>query len=476
MRGWWTQRFAGSAKGFGPLRPIGVRSPDSHLSDAGTSTFTQCRCRGTALRKAGQLALFSLQWLVVSSLVSASILIVMSSVLGMRGAQADSYVARGIAFVGLFSISQMLFGHRSAAYEGPSTFTLAAVALVLIHLPAVDRIPALCVALMFSGAALAVLSFCPVTTSIALRLESAYLNGMFLLLLGLTVAIDTMPKALGHGSDPGAERIVMLVVVVAVTLLAEAVSAFRNLSVLLAVVAGGAAMLAYGGIHVVPAGRLDLITPRVSRAYFSVSAIVPAIGAAVMIAGNSWFTEVAVARAQRSNQKPSLFRRGLLITAISHLVQGLLPGMGTVPHGESGALVAKRPRSARLALGLASSVMILVPFVPGLRRVTAWYPPTLGADVLLAISLSLGLLGLRQLVAVNWQLRRAICSAAAVLACAGVALAPRTWFPGPFGVIGASPIVVGVLLALCGEGGAFRRRLPVMQDRPSSLDDLPIDR
>lgn len=426
-----------------------------------------------SVRSAGELVVATLQWLVVSTLVSASILIVMASVLGLRGAVADGYVARGIAFVGLFSGIQLVLGHREAAYEGPSTFTLAALALVVGNLPLADRLPAFAVALAFSGATLAFLAVWPKTAFLAMRLDSGYMNGMFLVLLGMTVAVDSVPRAIARVNGPSGRPIVMLAVVVTTAIVAESSPAVRSLSVLLSVAAGLGVLVLYGGMHAVPAGRVDLVSPHVTKPIFSAYVIVPAVAAAVMIAGNSWFTEVAVARAASTKFESVGFRRGLLVTAAAHVAQGVLPGMATVPHGESSALVAKHPRHCRQALAIASALMLFVPFLPAVRRVTAWYPPSLGADVLLAICVSLVALGIRQLMLVGWYTRRIVALTGAVVLCLGLALAPKAWFPGALGVAAASPIVVGVLVALAGQSAPPRGQA---SERAHSLDDLPIDR
>lgn len=402
--------------------------------------------------------LLALQWFLVITPVTASILLVSASVMGVPAGLISGFVARGLGVCGLATLAQVWLGHRQPAYEGPATITLAAIAFALPSVPHGERIGAVGVALIASGAFLFLLSRMPATEALARILRSPLLNGCFLLFLAITVAATTARAAAGfpHLTGPG---LIVLLSVVAATVAADVVGRglLRSMAVLVGLLVGFAVAAAVGQLSIEPRQPVDLARPVLgTHLVFSASLIASTLAAALLIVGNSLFTEVTVADVCTEPLPSKGVRRGLAVTGVFHAVQGLLLGMATVPHGESAVLSARNPRLARPSVTIAAFALVAVPFIPGVKSVRTWFPPVLGDDVLIGVVATLGLLGLRTIRG-SGALRRqsptliGLFGVATVL-CVTLSVVPSGEFPAGLRYLAISPILASLALVAVGEG------------------------
>ena len=377
--------------------------------------------------------------------------------IGVPAGLTSGFVARGLGVCGLATLAQVWLGHRQPAYEGPATITLAAIAFALPGVPRGERIGAVGVALIASGAFLFLLSRMSATEALARILRSPFLNGCFLLFLAITVTSATAPAAVGlpHLSGPG--LIVLLSVVVA-TVAADiaGLALLRSMAVLAGLLIGFAVAAAVGHLPIEPGQPVDLTRPVLgTHLVFSAPLIASTLAAALLIVGNSLFTEATVADVCAGTLPSKGFRRGLVITGLFHAVQGLLLGMATVPHGESAVLSARNPKLARSSVTVAALALVAVPFIPGVKDVRTWFPPVLGDDVLIGVVATLGLLGLR-MIRGSGTLRRSptrigLFGVATVL-CVTLSAVPSDELPVGLRYLAVSPILVSLALVAAGEG------------------------
>jgi len=310
--------------------------------------------------------------------------------------------------------------------------------------------------LLVSGAVLAVLggtgAFRPL-----LRAYTPLVNGTFLVVLAVTVGWTLLPDAVAPtGTSPGIAR-VGLTVVVGTPLVLGVLGPprLRAMSFLLGFLGGLAVFALAGEIH--PVAALGGPVLSLDEPTFDPEVAIPLGAAAFLVALNSLSTGVAVSRAAGGATPGPAIGRGFLVTAISHAVQGLVPGVGTVPHAESASLVERRPELARSSLVVGALIVGGVALVPPARGFLMGLPTALSRDVVLAVMATMALIGVRELRRVRWSPTR-VAVFGVSLGVAWLLLGiPVDRFPAALRPLVPGPVPVAVAVALAGE--ALHRRL-----------------
>jgi xanthine/uracil permease len=187
--------------------------------------------------------------------------------------------------------------------------------------------------------------------------------------------------------------------------------------------------------------------------------VIALVTSALLVAVNSLATMGTVSAAARRPLGPADFRRGSMVTGLSHAVQGLVPGAGSVPRADSAALAALDPRLARRSLVLGCVGLAIAAAVPQAVGVLVRLPPALAADVLLAVMGSLTLLAFRGFGRTRWSPGRWAALALALGLGGALVPGPPAWLPDQVEHL-ANPIFVGVGIALAAEAVLSRGGVP----------------
>lgn len=401
------------------------------------------------MRERALVAVLGLQWAAVVVPAAAPLILVTGEALGLRGAEAESHLARSLLFVALFTLGQVTVGHRLPAFEGPASVTLAAV-LVATQAGPADPLAAVGGGLLVSGAVLAALGGTGALRPL-LRAYTPLVNGTFLVVLAATVGWTLLPDAVSPtGTSPGIARVALMVVLgTPLVLGALGPPGLRATSFLLGFLGGLAVFALAGEVHAVPAPGglgLDLVRPA-----FDPGVAVPLGAAAFLVALNSLSTGVAVAQAAGEAGAGPFTGRGLLVTAASHAVQGIVPGVGTVPHTESASLVARRPELARSSLIVGALIVGGAALLPPARAFLVGLPSPLSRDMVLAVMATMALIGVQQLRRVRWSKIRVAVFAASLGAAWLLLPGPGDGVPAGLRPFVPGPVPVAVAVALAGE-------------------------
>lgn len=413
--------------------------------------------------------LLAVQWLGVLGPVSASIAGVTAEVLGLTGPEAAGFVARALGFFAVFTILQLLVGHGMPSFEGPATVTLAAIIFALGTVGPVDALPVVAAGLLCSAAVLFVVALTGALRALA-RIYSPFVNGTFLLLLGLAVIWAILPQSLGSAEPWGrTTHVIALLSVVVTSMILElrGRGSWQALSLLVGFGSGLAVFLVGGGLAVGDGAVMGATDPSLVRPVFHLGVAVPVGAVAVLLVMNSLGTAGAVARASAERLDAGRVSRGLLVTSLSHAVQAVVPGSATVPHAESAVLVRRSPKAARESLMLASVVMGAAALLPVTPLLLQRIPPALSHDMLVAVMASLAGFGVRELASVAWTRSRWVVFALSLGAGAALVPGPPPWLPGVLTYLALSPILTGMAIALIGEAVLRRRprQAPALESR-----------
>lgn len=381
---------------------------------------------------------------------SLSLILVTSEVLGLGGPDAVSFVARALVFVAVFTVLQVAVGHRLPAFEGPASVTLAALVVGLANSRVEDPVAAMGGALVASGVVVALFGMSGALGFIA-RVYTPWVMGVFFILLAATVVWALGPEAVRDPSGGAGVYPAVLVLVVAVTLGLEMLGRgiWRTLSFLIAFVVGATVFLVMGELLPAPGGGALTITS-VTPA-FDAGVVIPVATAALLVAVNSLATVGAVSASAGRATGPGDLRRGSVVTGLSHAVQGLVPGVGSVPRADSAALAALAPGLARPSLVAGCLGLTVLAAVPPAVQFLVRLPPALAADVLFAVFASLLVLAWRSFRETRWSRGRWVAFAVALGVGAALVPGPPPWLPDPVEHL-ANPIFIGVAIALIAEG------------------------
>nr|MDP9343457.1 purine/pyrimidine permease [Actinomycetota bacterium] len=384
--------------------------------------------------------------------------------LGFTGADAEAFVGRALLFVAIFTVAQLLAGHRLPAFEGPASVILAAILLALDHAHPNDPVRAVAGGLVLSGVVLAVIGVTGLARAVA-RVYTQFVTAIFLLLLAAAIAWALLPDAVGAGGPggpawpgwPGARPVAFVLVVgISLSLDLWAAGVWRTLSILLGFLAGLAVFLAAGSLGSAPSGGSMLGLAIVRPAFDPAVALPVAIGG--LLAGlNGLATLNAVSAATGTKVSGRRLAPAFVVTGLSHAVQGVVPGVGSVPRADSAALAARDPVLARPSLALACVALAAVALTPAAVRFVLRLPEALAADVLLAVMASLTVLALRILRRTRWNRARAAVFALSLVAGGLLVPGPPDWLPRGLQYVAASPVGIGLLVALVGEALLLRR-------------------
>ncbi len=371
--------------------------------------------------------------------------------LGLRGLEGSAFVRRSLLMVAAFSVLQLGAGHRMPAFEGPASVTLAAVLFAVPR--AAPRAPVAAVGggLLISGAVLLVLAASGALGRVR-QLYTPFVNGTFLVLLAGSVGWAVTPGAVAGDRGPAAAYPLAAAVVVGTSLALGrwGRGAWRSASFLVGFLAGLGILAAAGTLAPPPAGASAPLLAAV-RPALDPGVAVPVAAAGLLVALNHLATAAAVAGSWGEPVSVGALVRGMAVTALSHAVQGVVPGVGTVAHAESAALVARRRDLARPSLLLGCLGVAAVAAAPPAVGFLLRLPAALARDVLLAVMASIALAGLEELRAVAWTRGRRFVLAAAWAAGLGLLPGVPGWLPTSLRPLAASPVLAGVAVALVGE-------------------------
>jgi len=402
--------------------------------------------------------LLAAQWLALLAPASLSLIILTAGALGFSGPDAVEFVGRSLLLVGIFTVAQLVIGHRLPAFEGPASVILAAILLALGHAHPREPVSAVAGGLVVSGAVLVLIGLGGVVR-VLVRVYTQFVTAIFLLLLTATIAWQLLPDAVAaRGPGWTGARPVAFVAVVGISLALElrGPGAWRALSILVGFLAGMAVFLAAGSLGPAPAGGAVLRVVTEAPVFEPGVAIPIAIGG--LLAGlNGLATANAVSAAVGAELSGGRLTRGLVVTGVSHAVQGIVPGLGSVPRADSAALAARDPALARPSLALGCAALAAVSLIGPAVRFLIRLPEALAADVLLAVMASLTVLSLRILLRTAWTRARAVVFVLSMVVGGFLVPGPPGWLPGWTQYVASSPVGLGLLVALVGEALLLRR-------------------
>lgn len=408
--------------------------------------------------------LMALQWIGVVVPVSASIAFVNADALDMGATEMGGYVARALAFFGAFTVLQLIAGHRMPSFEGPATITLAAIIFAVQTTRETSTLGTVAAGLLGSAVVLMMMSLTGALRPVA-RIYTPFVNGVFLILLTIAVLWAVLPQAVR--SEPPWGAIVPTVALAAVVLTSIFLEiwgrgTWKTLSLLVGFLVGLVVFVVGGGLAPPVEGVAAAVDVSLVRPDFEADVFFPVATVGVLVAMNSLGTGGAVARACSEPLHARHIERGLLVTSLSHAVQGVIPGSATVPHAESAVLAGRAPSVARESLLLGCTIMGVAALVPATSAGILRIPPALSHDLLVAVMVSLGLFGITELRRVEWSRGRAAVLGGSVTVCILLIPGPPPWLPGVLAYLALSPILTGMAVALVGEAILLRRdrRLP----------------
>jgi xanthine/uracil permease len=415
-----------------------------------------------------------LQWLGVLVPVSASIVLVTAEVLGLSGPAAGGFVTRALGLFALFTILQLLVGHRMPSFEGPATITLAVIIFALDAAGPVDPLPVVGAGLLLSAGVLLLVALTGALRPLT-RVYTPFVNGTFLILLGVAVVWAVLPQAVTSAAPWGRTIHVLAlgaVVVTSVSLEVWGRGTWKALSLLVGFAIGMVVFVAGGGLAAVEGGTLAATDVALVRPAFDLDVAVPIGAVAVLLAMNSLGTAGAVSRACSEELDARRLERGVILTGLAHAVQAVIPGVATVPHAESAVLARRGPRVARESLLLACVVMGAAALLPATSVALRQIPPAVSHDLLVAVMVSLGFFGVRELATVHWRPARWSVFALSLGVCVVLIPGPPPWLPRFLSYLALSPILTGMAIALIGEAllGRPRRDAQAL----TRLDDVEV--
>lgn len=328
---------------------------------------------------AGQLAIYSIQWFVLS------IAVVATSVFVAQGSPADKlfYAQRLFAVIGITGLVQVLWGHRLPLVVGPAAVLLVGV---LSSLGAGADTSAIYSSIAIGGALVALLTFGGIMRYVQ-RIFTPRIVVVILMLIAFTLS-PTIANGLVFAGGTEDERLFGLlfavVGVVAMVVLNRTLKGVaKSLVIPIALVVGSAI---YFLLFDTPTHSGSAFTPRgliIEEFAFDWGLVVAFVICYIALAINDIGSMESLGAMLGLNDMERRTKRGMRITGVMNIVAGAMGVLGPVNYSMSPGVIASTGCASRYALIPATVALALCGLFPDvIWALTAIPAPVIGVILL----------------------------------------------------------------------------------------------
>ncbi len=328
---------------------------------------------------AGQLAIYSIQWFVLS------IAVVATSVFVAQGSPADKlfYAQRLFAITGITGLVQVLWGHKLPLVVGPAAVLLVGV---LSSLGAGADTSAIYSSIAIGGALVALLTFGGIMRYVQ-RIFTPRIVVVILMLIAFTLS-PTIANGLVFSGSTEDERLFGLlfavVGVVAMVILNRTLKGVaKSLVIPIALVVGSAI---YFLLFDTPAHSHSAFSPRgllIEEFAFDWGLVVAFVICYIALAINDIGSMESLGAMLGLNDMERRTKRGMRITGAMNIVAGAMGVLGPVNYSMSPGVIASTGCASRYALIPATVALTLCGLFPDvIWALTAIPAPVIGVILL----------------------------------------------------------------------------------------------
>ncbi|WP_054970837.1 purine/pyrimidine permease [Alicyclobacillus ferrooxydans] len=426
----------------------------------------------------------TLQWFVFIVASVITVPIVLGPALGLSPHETALFIDRTLFVSGLIGLLQVTFGHRYPIVEGPAGMWWG-VFLVLIQMTddtgsSLSNLrPELELGLILAGVLYILLGALNWIEPIK-RLFTPIVTGTFMVLLSLQLSESLIRGILGIGSGNGTVngRIALasiFLVGLTVSLMMWGRGLFKNMAVLIALLAGWILYAVMGMVHLGPdPTKAPILLPQLlpfGMPKFSSGVVVTTLFTAMILLSNLITSVQAMSMATETEATPPRFRRGTFITGVGTVLAGLFGTVGNVPLATSASLVALTKMSARLPYIIASVIFALLGLIPSVGRLLVTLPAPVGYAVLFTVFGQLLGFGLHDFKRLALDQRDLFVISLSLLSGVGMFFVPSSaWIhmPNMVGYLVDNGLILGVALVLILEHVVFRRKAKAAVPSPQT--------
>lgn len=408
---------------------------------------------------------YGLQWLIMFLPVLTVLSAVAADLLGLEGLERIHYFQRLLFITGATMILQTLWGHRLPLLDGPASALVITLAVLASSGPAV-----ISGGLLFGGLLVFILGVSGTMRYLA-PLFTERVNGVILLLIGLTILPYILPMILGISprrpdGSPAILALALGLIVLMSAMFHYLKGLLQSLTIFFGVIIGCIIFAVLGEIDPAAVKQApwfsmpDLST--VKRPVFDLGAVLSFALAYLAVLVNTTGSLFSIEQIVAADKIEKRLNRSLILTGLSGIVSGVGGVFGTVPYSMSPGVIVVTRVGSRFTVTACGILMLCLTFFGKLTALLSSIPgAVIGAALLVSMAAGAGVsIDLIQRSG-KMTSREYLVIGLPVLLGVGVTLTPTSFLnllPQAIKPIVGNGLVVGVITVLLLEHLILRKR------------------